>query len=196
MLDDLDSEPHTLEELMRAQGGCISEYSKFVNSAQFQQRSMHWTLSDFLCSKYVHEQGDIMKAAVKVSRLTSSLCHPQYHDHPFIILNKKLFGLGGYRQPDAAMCAFFCTQKENMDREVQPGQASTLNLQTAVEYLKRSFKENQPLLQKILESLPASVTKKELQKVKLNALDIVVKEEDFGLPSTMTKTACAEFFAQ
>lgn len=51
------------------------------------------------------------------------------------------------------------------------------------------------MLEKILDMLPDYISKKEMQKVKLNTLDIVVKEEHFELPTGMSKTECAEFFA-
>lgn len=148
MLDDLDSDPLPLEELMRSQGLAMTEYSKFVSAASFQQRSMHWTFGDFLCGKLVQDQDHVLKAAVELSKLVSSLCQPQYKAHPLIQLSKKLLGLDGFREPDVAACAYFCAQKESLDKEVQLGQANNVSFHFAVEFLKRTFKEvssGQPL---------------------------------------------------
>ena len=74
LLDELDMEPYSIDELIRYQGQYMTEYARFANNAQSEKRSMQWNLSDFICGKFVQDQDNVMKAAVSMNRLVTSMC--------------------------------------------------------------------------------------------------------------------------
>ena len=97
LLDELDFERIPLDELQRNQNNYLLEYSRFANQAKQEQRSMHWTLGDYMSYRFIQAHDNIMKAAVKMHKHVGSICAPEYGDHPFIEFNKKLLGIDGHR---------------------------------------------------------------------------------------------------
>ena len=141
MLDELESEPMAIDDMIETQGANISEYHRHVLAVQqTTKQPMNWTLSDFLCNKYLIERENMMKAALESSKLITSLCQGSIRDHPFTLVYKKLIGLEGYPEPTVATCAYLCSLKDNLDKEIQIGMGINLYFQQVVEFLKKSFK--------------------------------------------------------
>ena len=79
---------------------------------------MNWTLSDFLCNKYLKERDNMMKAALESNKMMHSLCQAALKEHPFTLTLKKLLGLDGFTEPNVATCVYMCSLKESMDKEI------------------------------------------------------------------------------
>lgn len=119
MLEELDSEPMSLDDMVKVQGQNLSDYHKYVSTIQKDEASsMNWTLSDFLCNKYLKERDNMMKAALESNKMMHSLCQAALKEHPFTLTLKKLLGLDGFAEPNVATCVYICSLKESMDKEI------------------------------------------------------------------------------
>jgi len=87
-----------------------------------------------------------------------------------------------------------CALRDNLEKEATIAQGPFVTFSVAIEFLKKSFKDNQRLLHKIADSFPSYLTKRKMDQVKCSAVDIIVKQDYFDLPADMTRTEVKAVF--
>lgn len=183
LLNDIEKNPASLNRT-------IDDLNDWINQL-CANTSPYAHLDDFICSKLLDEHKTAVKSAQVLEKMVN--CFGRNKKHPVIKQFSQILGLNGYERMDSGLLTYYLELRDIMVRE-SGALSDSITYQSAVDFIKKSFKNNIGLVCRILGNLYTSITADSMSALD-HSLKLPISQKEFKFPEDYTTFKVKHFFS-